>query len=180
MFRWSKRDGHSMECIFLRASSHQVCVLTHIHYFLSLSFLLNNFFDRPILPSNRVSNPSSCTWPCQKLRHRAGAWSSNTTLTEHISVYRWRTSTGMVVDMLILGRWLGSMESCWILINIVSNAEDATVSGRKKLQTRITHNDGVIIFYFFSMVIQSKYMIRRYMVACHACYDWLSRIWICL
>ena len=58
-----------------------------------------------------------------------------------------------------------------VLINIVSNAEDATVSGRKKLQTRITHNDGVIIFYFFSMVIQSKYMIRRYMVACYACYD---------
>jgi hypothetical protein len=29
------------------------------------------------------------------------------------------------------------------LINIVSNAEDTTVSGRKKLQTRITHNDGL-------------------------------------
>ena len=35
------------------------------------------------------------------------------------------------------------------LINIVSNAEEATVSGRKKLQTRITHNDGVCFFYFF-------------------------------
>ncbi len=28
------------------------------------------------------------------------------------------------------------------LINVVANPEEADISGRKKLQTRITHNDG--------------------------------------
>lgn len=28
------------------------------------------------------------------------------------------------------------------VVNIVSNPSDAEISGRKKLQTRITHNDG--------------------------------------
>ena len=31
------------------------------------------------------------------------------------------------------------------LVNIVSNPETASVSGRKEIQTRITHNDGKII-----------------------------------
>jgi hypothetical protein len=30
------------------------------------------------------------------------------------------------------------------VVNIVSNTEDASVTGHKKLQTRITHNDGTL------------------------------------
>lgn len=36
------------------------------------------------------------------------------------------------------------------LINVVSNTREATVSGRKKLQSRITHNDGAFCFILFS------------------------------
>lgn len=32
------------------------------------------------------------------------------------------------------------------LINVVSNPEEATISGRKSLQSRITHNDGKFSF----------------------------------
>ena len=32
------------------------------------------------------------------------------------------------------------------LLNIVSNPEEATLSGLKSLQTRITHNDGKLLF----------------------------------
>lgn len=31
------------------------------------------------------------------------------------------------------------------LINVVSNPQDATLSGQKKLQSRITHNDGALL-----------------------------------
>lgn len=32
------------------------------------------------------------------------------------------------------------------LINIVSNPDDATINGQKKLQSRITHNDGEALY----------------------------------
>lgn len=32
------------------------------------------------------------------------------------------------------------------LINVVSDPGESTVSGRKRLQSRITHNDGKILF----------------------------------
>jgi hypothetical protein len=45
------------------------------------------------------------------------------------------------------------------LVNIVSNAAEATVSGEKHLQTRITHNDGM--FGRFAIYLVSSYYIQE-------------------
>jgi hypothetical protein len=58
------------------------------------------------------------------------------------------------------------------LINIVSNPEDATISGKKKLQSRITHNDGMCAyFHYLPFVIQPKYIIRKYLVTSCASFN---------
>ena len=117
--RWSLELQGSLESWWKAFCSWPVpsmCPDTHIHHFFSLSFPSQQFFDRPILSSNWVPNPSSYTWPCQKLWHHSGARSSDPTLMEQILVYWWRMSTGMVMDTLVLRKWWGLMESHWLTL----------------------------------------------------------------
>ena len=46
------------------------------------------------------------------------------------------------------------------LINVVSNADEAVVSRRKMLQTRITHNDGWCLGFFFFVIWVDFYLFR--------------------
>ena len=131
-----------MERILLLASSHQACVPTHTYviYFPSSSkvdicfqqaYTILESSTKSLFLHMTMSETPAPFWGTILKSNSNGTYFGVS--MENVN----RDNRGYVDFEKMIG--LDGIA----LINIVSNAEEATVSGRKKLQTRITHNDGV-------------------------------------